>query len=199
MTASFSTPAEPQAIPAGRRAAGSVRVPPSKSLTHRYLNLALLARRAVVIERPLLAEDTRLFLAALAACGWQVEHRDGEVALAPPAGTSREAPAGAPSVVAAAPPPAPEVEIFCGNAGTMLRFLIASLTALPGRWRLDGVARLRERPVAPLVAALRGLGAGIRSTGRDGGLPLAIAGGTLSGGSTRLDAGDSSQDRKSVG
>lgn len=179
MTGWSSTPGEAQAIPSGRQARGRVRVPPSKSITHRYLNLALLAGRPQVVERPLLAEDTRLFLAALVRCGWTVEERPQEVALAPPAGAA---------TAAAAP-----VEIFCGNAGTMLRFLIASLAALPGRWRLDGVARLRERPVGPLVEALRGLGAELRYLARPGGAPLEIGGATLGGGATRLDAGASSQ------
>lgn len=75
----------------------------------------------------------------------------------------------------------------------MLRFLVASLAALPGRWRLDGVPRLRERPIGPLVEALRRLGADLRYLGRPGGAPLEIAGGSLAGGATRLDAGASSQ------
>src|ERR1700674_1198544 len=86
MTDSLSTPSEPQAIPSGCVARGRLRVPPSKSLTHRYLNLALLARRAGVIERPLLAEAPRLFLAALARCGFSVEYlpQREEVHLRPP-------------------------------------------------------------------------------------------------------------------
>jgi 3-phosphoshikimate 1-carboxyvinyltransferase len=183
MTGSPSTPTEeqpPQAIPSGLLAHGRMRVPPSKSITHRFLNLALLARRAVVIERPLLAEDTRLFLAALARCGWKVEERplQHEVRLEPPT---------------AGPPPERPVEVFCGNAGTMLRFLTAALAALPGRWRLDGVARLRERPVGPLVEALRGLGSDIRYLGHPGRVPLEVAGATLAGGATRLSAAESSQ------
>jgi len=178
MTAWPSMPDEAQAIPSGGQARGRVRVPSSKSLTHRYLNLALLARRPLTVERPLLADDTRLFLAALAQCGWSVEEGPEEVRLAPPPPP---------------PPPPPAREIFCGNAGTMLRFLIASLAVLPGRWRLDGVARLRERPVGPLVEALRRLGAEIHDLGAAGHVPLEIAGGTLRGGATRLDAGDSSQ------
>jgi 3-phosphoshikimate 1-carboxyvinyltransferase len=202
MTASPSTPTEAQAIPSGRQARGRVRVPSSKSLTHRYLDLALLARRPLVVERPLLAEDTRLFLAALARCGWAVEERPEEVTLRPSAGGASaggpragiSAAAGSRSggdggqAAAAAP-----VEIFCGNAGTMLRFLVASLAVLPGRWRLDGVPRLRERPIGPLVEALRRLGADLRYLGRPGGAPLEIAGGSLAGGATRLDAGASSQ------
>jgi len=167
----------PQAIPSGRQARGRVRVPPSKSITHRYLNLALLARRPLIVERPLLAEDTRLFLAALARCGWTVEERPEEIGLEPPGGAG----------------PHPPTEIFCGNAGTMLRFLIAALAALPGRWLLDGVARLRERPVGPLVEAMGRLGAEVRYLGSPGRVPLEIAGATLGGGVTGLDAGESSQ------
>jgi 3-phosphoshikimate 1-carboxyvinyltransferase len=179
MTGSSSTSIEAmaQAIPSGRQARGRVRVPPSKSITHRYLNLALLARRPLIVERPLLAEDTRLFLAALARCGWTVEERPEEIGLEPPGGGG----------------PHPPAEIFCGNAGTMLRFLIASLAALPGRWLLDGVARLRERPVGPLVEAMRRLGAEVRYLGSPGRVPLEIAGATLGGGVTGLDAGESSQ------
>src|SRR4029077_7076923 len=60
-----TTQLEPVAVPSGRRAGGRTRVRASKSLTHRYLNLALLSGAPVVIERPLVAEDTGLFLAAL--------------------------------------------------------------------------------------------------------------------------------------
>jgi 3-phosphoshikimate 1-carboxyvinyltransferase len=174
---------EPREIPCGRRVSGRLRVPPSKSLTHRYLNLALLAGQPLVLQRPLLAEDTRFFLAALARCGFGVEERPAaaELRLAPPV------PAG---VVSASAAP---VEIFCGAAGTLLRFLIASLAALPGRWRLDGTQRLRQRPVGPLVEALRSLGAEIHYLDQEGCVPLEIAGGSLEGGTARLDAGSSSQ------
>lgn len=175
MTDSSSTPVEPFAVPSGRRARGRLRVPSSKSLTHRYFNLALLSGAPVVVERPLFAEDTRLFLAALGRCGFRVEEGDDEVRLTP-----EERSAG-------------EVEIFCGNAGTMLRFLVATLTVIPGRWRLDGVPRLRERPVGPLVDALRSLGARLDYLAEPGYIPLRIEGGSLRGGTTTLDAGESSQ------
>jgi 3-phosphoshikimate 1-carboxyvinyltransferase len=184
MTASFSTPTEPVAIPSGRRACGRIEVPPSKSITHRYLTLALLARRPLTLARPLRSEDTLLFLVALARCGWAVEERPDrdEIHLEPGAGALPSASGGG----------AP-VEIFCGNAGTMLRLLAAALAAQPGRYLLDGVPRLRERPIAPLVEALRRLGAAIRYRGQPGCLPLEIDGGTLAGGTTWLDAGVSSQ------
>jgi 3-phosphoshikimate 1-carboxyvinyltransferase len=175
MTDSSSTSNEPFAVPGGRRAHGRLRVPSSKSMTHRYFNLALLSGAPVVVERPLFAEDTRLFLAALGSCGFRVEEGEDEVRLTP------EERAGG------------EVEVFCGNAGTMLRFLVATLTVIPGLWRLDGVPRLRERPVGPLVDALRGLGARIEYLGAEGFVPVRIEGGSLRGGATTLDAGESSQ------
>ncbi|HSK76792.1 MAG TPA: 3-phosphoshikimate 1-carboxyvinyltransferase, partial [Thermoanaerobaculia bacterium] len=61
------------------------------------------------------------------------------------------------------------------------------------RWVLDGVPRLRERPVGPLVDALSGLGARIEYLGAEGFIPLRIEGGTLQGGTTSLQAGESSQ------
>ena len=154
---------------------GRLRVPSSKSLSHRWLNLALLSRRPMVIERPLVAEDIHLFLAALENCGFRVKKRGDDVHLQP------------------FEPPAGEVEVFCGNAGTMLRFLVATFTVVPGTWRLDGVPRLRERPVRPLVDALRRLGARIEYLGAEGFVPLRIEGGTLGAGTTLLDAGESSQ------
>ncbi len=164
----------PLAVPAGARVEGRLRLPPSKSLTQRYLNLALLARASVEIESPLLADDTRHFLTALERLGWGVVLGTQAARLTP------------------GPPPA-VAELDCGDGGTMLRFLLATLTTVPGRWQLDGSARLRERPVAPLVAALRGLGARVRCLEQEGFAPLEIEGGTLAGGRIELDAARSSQ------
>lgn len=173
MTTAATYP-EAYPVPGGGTAAGRVAVPGSKSITQRYFNLALLADLPLVVHRPLLSEDPRLFLGALEACGFRVEHADGSLRLEPGEGTA-------------------SAEIFCGNGGTMFRFLTAALTARPGSWRLDGVERLRERPVGPLVSALRQLGAEIDCPGREGYAPLEITGGSLRGGRCTLDAGASSQ------
>lgn len=168
-------PSSPRPIPAGRVVRGTVTPPPSKSVTHRCLSLALLGGREAVVERPLLAEDTRLFLDALRDLGWAVERGGADVRLGPPA------------------EPPERAEVFCGNAGTMFRFLTAILCTIPGRFRLDGTARLRERPVGPLLEALRALGARVTCPGREGAAPLEIEGASLRGGSAVLRAGESSQ------
>ncbi|HEY2738536.1 MAG TPA: 3-phosphoshikimate 1-carboxyvinyltransferase [Thermoanaerobaculia bacterium] len=178
MTDSPSTSQTPPEIPvpSGTRIRGRLRVPSSKSLTHRYFNLAVLARAPLVVEHPLVAEDTRLFLEALGRLGFRVTEEGEAVRLERLSGNKT----------------GDETEILCGNAGTMLRFLVATLTVVPGIWRLDGVARLRERPVRPLVDALRRLGARIDYLGAEGYVPLRLHGGTLGAGTTVLDAGESS-------
>jgi len=162
------------AIPSGCQVAGSINVPASKSATHRALNMSVLARRPVLVERPLFAEDTELFLAALAQLGWHVDRMPAAVQLTPGLLPT-------------------SARLFCGNAGTMLRFLIASLSTQKGDWLLDGTPRLRERPVAPLLHAVRALGGVARCLEREGYAPVEIVGGNLQGGRVRLDAGESSQ------
>jgi 3-phosphoshikimate 1-carboxyvinyltransferase len=169
-----STTAPARALRVGV-ARGRLRVPPSKSVSHRQLALALLARAPVEVRHPLAAEDIDLFLGVLRGLGWSVADAR-------------------PQLVRLAPGPAPAAATFhCGNAGTLLRFLVALLSTIPGEWTLDGSARLRERPVGPLVAALRELGVAVRWHGVEGCPPLTIAGGTLRGGEATVDAGESSQ------
>lgn len=175
------------AVPSDRPATGRLRPPSSKSLTHRALALALLARRRTVVHRPLQAEDTELFLAALATLGFRCapvgDGLDAGMADGLDAGLEILPPAAFPATA----------ELFCGNAGTMFRFLVAIAATLPGRWRIDGVARLRERPIRPLTEALQRLGVVIDFAGREGHAPLVVHGGRLRGGRIQLDASASSQ------
>ena len=50
--------------------------------------------------------------------------------------------------------PASEADLFVGNSGTTMRFLTAMVSLGGGRYRLDGVSRMRERPIEDLLAAL---------------------------------------------
>ena len=61
-----------------------------------------------------------------------------------------------------------------GDAGTTFRFLTAYLACRPGTQVLTGSARMRERPIGPLVQALRELGAGIQFLEKEGYPPLQI-------------------------
>lgn len=165
--------------PTGARIAGVVRPPGSKSVSHRMMNLALLEGRALRIRNLLEADDLDLFRRALRSCGWQLEQDEVELRLEPPLD-----------------PVAGEVVVDCGNAGTMFRFVLASLAAIPGRYVVDGTSRLRERPAEPLVTALRSMGAEIEGCAPDqpeGHAPLRVRGGSLRPGRCVVDAGESSQ------
>lgn len=162
-------------VPAGRAVHGRLRPPSSKSLTHRAFALALLARQRTIVSHPLAAEDTDLFLAALTALGFSARRNGADLTLEPPARLPEAA------------------TLHCGNAGTMFRFLVAVAATLPGRYRIDGVARLRERPIRPLTDALQRLGVVIEFSGLEGHAPLVVHGGRLRGGEVELDASASSQ------
>jgi 3-phosphoshikimate 1-carboxyvinyltransferase len=79
------------------------------------------------------------------------------------------------------------------HAGTDLRFLTALLSVTPGKWRLTGSERIRQRPIAELVTALNLLGADITYLEKNNFPPLAINGKHLEGGTTEITAGVSSQ------
>ena len=86
-----------------------------------------------------------------------------------------------------------EAIIDCEDAGTVSRFLMSYLAGKPGTWILTGTPRMCQRPMAPLVEALRQLGADIAYLGTDGCLPVKINGKKLQGGSVSIDASQSSQ------
>ncbi len=84
--------------------------------------------------------------------------------------------------------------IDVGDAGTAMRFLTAFFAANEGvDIVLTGSQRMTQRPIAPLVDALRVLGADIGYAGREGWPPLHIAGRRLNGGAVSIDGTVSSQ------
>lgn len=153
-----------------------VALPGSKSVTNRALVLAALAPGRSAVRRPLRSRDTELMAAGLRALGVEV----GDDA----AGDWLVDGVGGPLQ-----PTSDRVEV--GNAGTVARFLPPVATLAVGPVRFDGDPRVRERPLGPLLAALRTLGADL--DGVDA-LPVTVRGrGALRGGSVVLDASASSQ------
>ncbi len=151
-----------------------VSMPGSKSLTNRALVLAALADGPSVLRRPLRARDTLLMASALQALGVEVDDRGGDWTVTP---DRLRGPA----------------RVDCGLAGTVLRFLPPVAVLADGTVEFDGDPRARERPVAPILDALRTLGADIDDGGR-GSLPFAVRGtGSLPGGAVTMDASASSQ------
>lgn len=80
-----------------------------------------------------------------------------------------------------------------GHAGTSMRFLTAYLCTREGEFELTGSDRMKQRPLGPLVNALKQLGAHIEYLENQACPPLRIVGGGLKGGAIEIDAGISSQ------
>ncbi len=165
--------------PLGRSVDADVSVPGSKSVTNRALLVAALADGVSTIKNPLFSDDPYYLLESLARLGFDVraDQEAGEVRIEGRAGGI----------------PRGGVGIFVGNAGTVARFLPPALALGPGPYTVDGVPRMRERPIKDLVDAMRGLGAGVDYAEEDGRFPVVVRGGGLPGGRTVVRGGGSSQ------
>jgi 3-phosphoshikimate 1-carboxyvinyltransferase len=153
--------------------AATIALPGSKSMTNRALILAALAAEPTVIRRPLRSRDTLLMAAALRSLGVGI-HADDDWTVTP--GELR-GPATA----------------DCGLAGTVMRFVPPVAALAVGAVTVDGDPRARERPMRPLITALRTLSVDIDDGGR-GALPFIVRGrGAVDGGSVTIDASGSSQ------
>ncbi|HET7270576.1 MAG TPA: 3-phosphoshikimate 1-carboxyvinyltransferase [Rubrobacter sp.] len=172
-------PEELEITPLDRPPDATINVPGSKSVTNRALLIAALADGVSRIRNPLFSDDSYWLMDALVRLGIDVS-ADREGAEVRVSGQSGEIGASG-------------VDLFVGNAGTVARFLPPALALGKGPYAVDGVPRMRERPVEDLVRAMRQLGAEVRYGGKEGRFPLIIAGGGIRGGTASVSAGKSSQ------
>ncbi|MGH6624031.1 MAG: 3-phosphoshikimate 1-carboxyvinyltransferase, partial [Burkholderiaceae bacterium] len=135
-----------------------VRLPGSKSISNRALLLSALAEGSTTLIDLLDADDTRVMRSALSNLGVVMRAIDGALIVDGCGGRW----------------PTRRGDLFLGNAGTAFRSLTAALAFSGGQYRLDGVARMRERPIGDLVDSLNALGARIRYEGAAGYPPLVI-------------------------
>ena len=89
--------------------------------------------------------------------------------------------------------PAKQADLFVGNSGTTIRFLTAMCALGRGTYRLDGIPRMRERPIGDLLDALNQLGADCRGELRDGFPPVLVKGIGPHGGIAHVRGSISSQ------
>ncbi len=155
----------------------SVTVPGSKSYTQRALVIASLAGGKSFIRNALLSEDTNYLIDALRSLGAGILTSKDDIIITGVDGRTENQ----------------GQTIYLGNNGTALRFLTTLVSLGSGCVTLDGSARLRERPLKPLLEALEGLGVVSRCSGDYGYPPVVVQGGGLGGGSVIFTDSESSQ------
>jgi len=153
--------------------AGRVAAPSSKSYTIRGLLCAALARGESEIIHPLTSDDTEASLGVLNKLGVYVNQKERVWRVT--GGNLRT----------------PDTDLFCGESAATLRFMTAICSLVPGKCRLVAGPSLSQRPVRPLVEALRQLGVNCSCQGELP--PVTVEGGELKGGLTELPGDISSQ------
>ena len=155
---------------------GRVEAPGSKSQTSRALLLAALGGAEVTVTGAPASRDTTLMVDALRTLGVRVDVDGARITVDGGAGLRGGG------------------TVDCGLAGTVMRFVPPLAALADGPVRFDGDPRARERPMGPVLHALRALGASVDSSENGDALPFVLHGsGGLAGGEVTLDASASSQ------
>ncbi|MDP6360063.1 MAG: 3-phosphoshikimate 1-carboxyvinyltransferase, partial [Planctomycetota bacterium] len=158
---------------------GEVEIPGSKSYTNRALLIAALASGTSTLRRPLHSDDTRYMVEALRELGISVKTPDEGKTLAVGGRGGGF--------------PRKKADLFVGNSGTTIRFLTAGLCAGRGDFVLDGIDRMRQRPIQDLIDGIGQLGGRITSLNADGCPPVRVVAKGLSGGRCLMPGTRSSQ------
>ncbi|NUN98134.1 MAG: 3-phosphoshikimate 1-carboxyvinyltransferase, partial [Candidatus Omnitrophica bacterium] len=156
-----------------------ISLPGSKSYTNRALLLAALADGESTLTNALFSDDTERMVECLNALGIRVEaDRAGKVL--------KVRGQGVPTV-------SPSEPLYCGNAGTAIRFLAPFCAFGPGEVILTGNERMRQRPIRDLLDGIRQVGGEAVDLEGTGCPPIRVKGGGLSGGLCRIEGSRSSQ------
>jgi len=164
---------------------GIVTLPGSKSLSNRCLLLAALSEGETRVENLLESDDIRYMLEALDSLGVPVERdADDDTTVTV---NGRGGPINSPLAEEET------LDLFLGNAGTAMRPLAAALCMGKGKFVLDGVPRMRERPIADLVDGMQQLGADTTCVEETGCPPVTINAKGLKEGKASISGKMSSQ------
>ena len=166
-------------LPHNLQVSGTIRPPGSKSITNRALACAAMADGTTSLRGVLDSEDTRWMIEGLQRLGLELRfNRDSHTLQI--LGTSGKV-------------PSRQAELFAGNSGTTIRFLTALLATATGQFQLDGVTRMRQRPIGDLANALNQLGTRVWCNNGNDCPPVQIESTGLSGGSASVRGNISSQ------
>jgi 3-phosphoshikimate 1-carboxyvinyltransferase len=181
---------EREITPLAKPPSATVAVPGSKSITNRALVLAALSdstNSGCTLTGVLRSEDTEVMVDCLARLGLEVRTDwEGESVTIRRGGSADYV--GDDEWI-----PNGRADLFVGNSGTTIRFLTAMLALGEGMYRLDGIPRMRERPIQDLLDALQQLGVDARSELGNGCPPVVVNANGLHGGHVKIRADASSQ------
>jgi 3-phosphoshikimate 1-carboxyvinyltransferase len=152
-----------------------ISVPGSKSLTNRALVVSSLAEGKSRLSNVLHSDDTRYMMSHLRTLGVSLQASDDQVEIEGRGGDFAPV----------------QTSLFCGNAGTTVRFLTALCALVPDTQVVTGDQRMQARPIRDLVDALSGLGVDIEAV--NGCPPVTVRSGVLRGGGVQVHAHLSSQ------
>jgi 3-phosphoshikimate 1-carboxyvinyltransferase len=157
---------------------GQLTIPGSKSFTNRALIIAALAQGKSTLSGILKSDDSYWCIDTLRKLGTEIKVEDELVHIKGTNGSW----------------PVQQGDLYIGAAGTIARFLPGALAAAEaGEWKLEASQRMSERPVRPLIEALKDLGADIEYLDQEGFFPLSINGMGLKGGPVNISGKVSSQ------
>jgi 3-phosphoshikimate 1-carboxyvinyltransferase len=148
------------------RVNAELQVPGSKSYSQRALVVASLADGKSMLRNMLVAEDTHHLIEALRLLGAQIVSSGQDVIVTGTGGGIQN----------------PGRELYLGNNGTAMRFLVSVAALGSGDITLTGDPRLCERPLQPLLDGIRSLGVSSTCRHTGGFPPVTVHGGTLRGG-----------------
>jgi 3-phosphoshikimate 1-carboxyvinyltransferase len=154
-----------------------VLIPGSKSYTQRALIIASLAHGKSFLRNYLISEDTGYLTEGLRSLGSEILTTDEDIIVTGTGGNITN----------------PGKEIYLGNNGTAMRFLTSIVSLGKGEFALGGDSRLCERPIKPLLDALRALGVDAHSKNKNGCPPVIINANGIHGGIVTFTNVESSQ------
>ena len=155
-------------------------LPGSKSHANRAIVCACFVKGTTVIRNATPCDDVLVMVENLRKMGFRIDWKDRAQGIIYIEGGLPKTKNQKPNSI-----------LFCGNAGTALRFLVSVAALVPGEWIITGDEHMKSRPIGDLVTALRSLGAEIGDT--NGCPPIKVKGRMLRGSSVRLKADVSSQ------
>ena len=157
----------------------TLRMPGSKSITHRALIAASLASGESWLCNFLDCEDTRYTMKTLQDLGAKLSIHGEDLRIEGTGGRFASGPT--------------RKRLFLGNSGTSTRLLLSVVALGQGEFLLTGTERMLRRPIAPLVTALNQLGVEGYCVEKSGCPPVLIKAHGISGGSVSIPGDESSQ------